>query len=333
MSAAPNTAHNFLHLLLQPPNWLGDVIMAQPAMQSFIAGLRPGRVSVCGRPWLADALPFLNLPGAKYESVMPGAEIAVMFPNSFRAAWVASRAGIKRRIGFRGQWRRILLTDAPRPRVDLITQHHRDYYLDLAEQMGMPAHGREVQLLCPEEEVRSGRRHLLARGLDPDMTIAIAPGAQFGGAKRYPEKLWVRVLTSLSGHGCHILALGTSAERHISEQAMQRCTHFSWNAVGETTLRQGLQLMAASRILLCNDSGLMHVAAGMGKPVVAIFGATDPARTAPSGPKVRLLYHPADCSPCLQRECTVAGQPCMTNIRPEEVCDVCMDMLARTIHE
>jgi len=328
LSAASNTAPDFLHLLLQPPNWLGDVIMAQPAMRSFIAGLRPGRVSVWGRPWLNDALPFLNLPGAKYAPVMPGAEIAVMFPNSFRAAWMASRAGIRRRIGFRGQWRRILLTDAPRPRIDLITQHHRDYYLDLAEQMAMPAPGREVQLSCPEEEVRSGRSRLLARGLDPDRTIAIAPGAQFGGAKRYPAELWVRVLDLLSGYGYHMLALGTPAERHIGDQAMQRCTHFAWNAAGETTLRQGLQLMAASRILLCNDSGLMHVAAGMGRPVVAIFGATDPARTAPSGPKVRLLYRPADCSPCLQRECTVAGQPCMTNIRPEEVRDACLEMLA-----
>jgi len=124
------------------------------------------------------------------------------------------------------------------------------------------------------------------------------------------------------------LVIGTQAERGTGAQITSRCTGPTWNAAGETSLRQALQLLTASRILLSNDSGLMHIAAGMQKPTVAIFGATDPARTAPSGSRVRLLYHPANCSPCLKRECLVPGQPCMVNVLPENVRDACFEMLA-----
>ena len=322
------------HLLLQPPNWLGDVIMAQPAMHAFVAGLKPARVSLYGRPWLADILPFLNLPDAQYESSLPkGADTAVMFPNSFRAAWIASRSGAIRRAGFRGQWRRLLLTDAPAPRINLLTQHHRDYYLDLAEQMGMAIGERGVSLSCSVEDIRAGQKKLIENGLSPESLIAIAPGAQFGGAKRYPVESWAYVAQWLSEQGYHILVIGTPAEHNIGKQIISRCTGPAWNASGETTLRQALQLVTASRILLSNDSGLMHVAAGIGKPVVAIFGATDPARTSPSGSHVHILYHPADCSPCLQRECSVPGQPCMGNVLPEDVRDACLKLLTSIIHK
>jgi len=304
-------------------------MMAQPAMRACVAVLKPAQLSLWGRPWLADLIPFLNLPEAQYSSTMPEhADMAIMFPNSFRAAWMAWRAGSGRRIGFRGQWRRFLLTDAPAPRVNLLTQHHRDYYLDLAEQAGMAVREREVSLSCPETAIREGEKALCQQGLDPVRTIAVAPGARFGGAKRYPPESWASVAERLSGQGYHILAIGTSAERAIGTQVTNRCSGPVWNASGETTLSQVLRLLSASRCLLCNDSGLMHVAAGLQKPVVAIFGATDPARTSPSGSRVRLLYHPADCSPCLQRECSVSGQPCMGNILPDEVCDACLGLLS-----
>jgi len=253
--------------------------------------------------------------------------MAVMFPNSFRAAWMASRSRARRRIGFRGQWRRFLLTDALTPHINLLAQHHRDYYLNLAEQMSIRVTEREVNLSCPEEEVRMGEKILQQKNLKPKSLIAIAPGAQFGGAKRYPVDSWSYVAQWLSEQGYHILVIGTPDEHSIGAQMISRCTGPVWNAAGETTLRQALQLLAASRVLLSNDSGLMHVATGMGKAVVAVFGATDPARTAPSGSHVRLLYHPADCSPCLKRECSVPGQPCMGNVLPEDVRDACISML------
>lgn len=322
MNIAPDN-HPLLscrHLVLHAPNWLGDVIMAQPAMRALAIGSQAETVSLTGRAWLADILPWLDLAGATYlPEGSRGGDAFVVFPNSFRSAVRAVQSGAKRRIGYRGQWRSLLLSDAQTPRIDILSGHHRAYYNDLAMFSGIEVTQPEVRLACPDAEIRAGMQWMQARGLDAGKTVCIAPGAQFGGAKRYPAERWARVAELLSDRGLHILALGTPAEREIAAQVLASVRGPCVNSSGDTTLARCLQLLSASRGLLCNDSGLMHVAAGMGKQVVAIFGATDPVRTAPSGAHVHLIYRPAACSPCLKRECHVAGQPCMTRITPEEV--------------
>jgi len=317
------------HLVIHAPNWLGDVVMAQPAMRAFISELKPQRVSIIGQAWLADVLPWLNLAHAEYTTHHSSADICVLFPNSFRSAWQALLSGCKQRIGYAGQWRRLLLTDALPPRFDMLSEHHRKYYNDLAIQRGLSVEHSEVSLTFPETAEASGRAWLENHGLDATRTVCIAPGAQFGSAKRYPAERWAEVAGILCSHGLHILALGTPAERDVAAQSLALCKGPSFNSAGETSLNTCLQLLATSRGLLCNDSGLMHVAAGLGKPLVSVFGATDPLRTAPSGSRVELIYHPAACSPCLQRECSVSGQPCMQNVSPQEIAQVFLDKILK----
>lgn len=325
MNASPTASGR--HILIMPPNWLGDVIMAQPAMHAIARHHPHDRLSVHGRPWLADVLPYLNLEHAGFAADMPAADRVYLFPNSFGSAWRAWRGGCRQRVGFAGQWRRLLLTHPLPQRIDQIHGHHRQYFLDIPAQLGIEAPTTEVQLTMPDEASSRGRQLMDQHGLDPQRTVCIAPGAQFGGAKRYPAGAYADIAARLSAAGWHILVLGTGPERAIGDQCLAGVTGASWNSAGETGMAQALQLLCACRLLLCNDSGLMHVAAGLGKPVVTIFGATDPARTAPSGPHARVLYHPAPCSPCLQRECTVAGQPCMANVPADEVFDTCLVML------
>ncbi|MCF7821048.1 MAG: lipopolysaccharide heptosyltransferase II [Mariprofundaceae bacterium] len=316
------------HMVILPPNWLGDVIMAQPAMRAFCNYHKPVRTTLVGQRWLSDLAPTLGLGNVSCaEDVPADAERAILFPNSFRSAWKVFRSGIPKRTGFRGQWRSLLLNRGYTPGLNMIREHHRNYFLDLAEQAGIPVEQREVELATSASDIAAGQRLMRSHGLNPKKTICIAPGAQFGGAKRYPAESYRQIIRWLSGSGWHILILGTAAEREIAEQCLAEVAAPGWNSSGETSLKQALQILSACRLLLCNDSGLMHVAAGMGRPVVGIFGATDPERTAPSGPHVKLLYQPAACSPCLQRECSVAGQPCMANIAPETVRDACLEML------
>ena len=116
-------------------------------------------------------------------------------------------------------------------------------------------------------------------------------------------------------------------DRGSGEQILAGISTPCWNAAGDTRLADALQLIGAAQLMLCNDSGLMHVAAGLGIPTVTPFGATDPQRTSPSGPKVSILYQPAACSPCLQRECNVSGHPCMGNITPEMLLAGCIHWL------
>lgn len=322
---------NSHHLLLMPPNWIGDVIMAQPAMIAIAAHYRQQyencRITVTGRGWLNDLLPYLNIEGAKFSATIPAADIAYLFPNSFRSAWRCKRAGVKHIIGYRGQWRSLLLSQPVSPRIDTRNEHHRGFHLDLAIQTGITPLQEQVKLIAPAGEPECGRALMQAHGLTPDRTICIAPGAQFGGAKCYPAAGFAAVVHTLAEHGWQPLILGMHEDRAVAEQILNNLALPCWNAAGETTLTQALQLITASRLMLCNDSGLMHVAAGLGIATVTPFGATDPARTSPSGPKVSILYQPADCSPCLQRECSVEGHPCMASITPEMLTQSCLTML------
>ena len=222
-----------------------------------------------------------------------------------------------------------MLTHGYKPRIDLITQHHLFYYLDLLQQYGLKTPFQEVQLVAPDAAKAEAQALLLRKGLDCNKVLCIAPGAQFGGAKRYPAESYAVVMKHLSEQGWHIVVLGTDAEREIASQCLQHVSGLYWNAAGETSLTEALQLVSVARLMLCNDSGLMHVAAGLNVPTVTMFGATNPARTSPSGKCVNVLYKPAKCSPCLQRECDVLGHPCMGNILPEMVTQACLDFLER----
>ncbi len=319
---------NSREILLFAPNWLGDVIMAQPAMRAIAQAFPECALWLYGRPWLADLLPFLNLGAARYAPRPFRADMAYLFRNSFSAAWQAWRSRTPVRHGFAHDARSLLLRPAYRPRLDMRHAHHRRYFLDLVRQSGIEVDAdAAVSLRSPAEQREQGLALLRRQGLAPERCICVAPGAQFGGSKRYPDDAYRAVLRDLAREAWQPVVLGTSEEREIADSCLREVKGKAWNACGQTTLRQALQLLAASRLLLCNDSGLMHAAAGMGVPVVTIFGATDPRRTAPSGMFVHLLYRPAPCSPCLRRECQVAGHPCMRAVAAEEVRDACLRAL------
>jgi heptosyltransferase-2 len=211
--------------------------------------------------------------------------------------------------------------------VNLKYEHHRLFYLDIARQLGINVTNSEVCLSAPDGEKETGHRIMRDHGLEPDRVICIAPGAQFGAAKCYPARSYALVAQNLAEAGWQPLIMGMQEDRDIGEEILTAIRLPHLNMAGTTSLSEALQLISVCRLMLCNDSGLMHIAAGLGKPTVIPFGATDPARTSPSGPHVRMLYQPADCSPCLQRECTVPGHPCMANITAQMLTDACLAML------
>lgn len=315
-------------MLIITPNWLGDVIMAQPAIHA-LSQSQSTPVVLHGKPWLRDLLPILNVGDATYTKTLAhSAEPTVLLSNSLGSAWRLFRSGAKHRIGFNTEWRGPLLHESYTPSLDMRTQHHRDYFLDLVEQMNVPIHNREVSLQVSEQMKADGKAWLVQQGLDPQRTICVAAGAEFGAAKRYPATSYSKVLKQLSDAGWQPLMLGTHGERKISDACLLQTSNTALNAAGKTTLTEVLAVLSASRMLLCNDSGLMHVAAGMQKPVLGLFGATDPKRTRPSGKHVHLLYEPAACSPCLKRECSVEGHPCMNNLSPDFVAQACFQLLS-----
>jgi len=318
-------------VVLMPPNWLGDVILAQPSLRALASFYQEDELVVFGRTWLPELLPFLNLnhDRVSYVNELPKrADAAYLFPNSLRSALQAFRARAKQSVGFRREGRGIFLTHPYTTRIDMMHEHHRRYYLDLLQQHEIPTPFDAVELLAQPDDVEQGLALLKAHDIDADKCVCVAPGAQFGGAKRYPAPAYAVVLERLSEEGWNIVVLGTPQEADIAVECVAQVKGKVWNAVGDTSLRQALQLVSVAKLMLCNDSGLMHVAAGLGIPTVTMFGATDPERTSPSGPRVKVLYKPASCSPCLQRECNVEGHPCMVNMTSDMVYDACLEVLA-----
>jgi len=319
------------HLLLMPPNWIGDAIMAQPAMRAIcdhhIRHCGTERISLCGRPWLKELLPYLNLPAAVFQEHIPKADAAFLFPNSFRSALQCRMAGVRRLTGYRGQWRNLLLNKPLPHRISLKHEHHRNFYLDIARQLNMQVTETQVCLCTPPGAETAGHQSMQDHGLDPQRVVCIAPGAQFGAAKCYPPSAFNAVVRQLAESGWQPVILGMPEDYNVGQIILGHIATPHWNAAGTTSLSQALQLIAACRLMLCNDSGLMHIAAGLGIPTVTPFGATDPQRTSPSGSHVQVLYEPAECSPCLQRECTVEGHPCMANIPPAALLEACISML------
>ncbi|MBL4774775.1 MAG: lipopolysaccharide heptosyltransferase II [Mariprofundus sp.] len=318
------------HLLLMPPNWIGDVIMAQPALRSiatFYQQQGTEHISIGGKAWLRDLLPYLNLPNAQYQNDIPAADMAFLFPNSFRSAWQCRQAGVKHIIGYGGQWRQLLLSQALPRRVDTLHEHHRHFHLDIARQMHIPVDSAEVSLCAPAKAKAAGQAIMRQYGLDPQRVICLAPGAQFGAAKCYPADGYHTVAKALAEAGWQPLILGMTEDHELGQGILSGISSTHYNAAGSTSMAEVLSIIAACRLMLCNDSGLMHVAAGLAIPTVTPFGATDPERTSPSGSHVNIIYQPAACSPCLQRECSVAGHPCMANISPTMLIDACIAML------
>ncbi|HXH65205.1 MAG TPA: glycosyltransferase family 9 protein, partial [Mariprofundaceae bacterium] len=207
MNAAPTASGR--RILILPPNWLGDAVMAQPAMRAIALHHRHDHLAVHGRPWLHDLLPYLDLGHCTFEETLPAADRAYLFPNSLGSAWRAWRGGCRERVGFAGQWRRPLLTHPLPQRIDQIHGHHRHYFLDMPAQLGIEAPTAEVRLAMPEGAEARGTALMRRHGLEPGHTVCIAPGAQFGGAKRYPAEAYARIVQRLSAARWHILVLGT----------------------------------------------------------------------------------------------------------------------------
>jgi len=322
------------HLLLMPPNWIGDVIMAQPALRSIAEHYHQHcgttQITVAGRSWLHDLLPYLNLPDAHYNTRVPAADTAFLFPNSFRSAWQCRQAGVKEIIGYRGQWRSLLLHHALPHRVDTLHEHHRYFHLDIAKQRNIAIPSTEVSLSAPADAQARGQQLMRQHDLDPQRVICIAPGAQFGAAKCYPPQGFHQVVRALADAGWQPLILGMREDDDVGQSILNGISSPHWNAAGATSMAEVLAIISACKLMLCNDSGLMHIAAGLNIATVTPFGATDPARTSPSGSQVNVLYQPASCSPCLQRECSVTGHPCMANITSDMLLEACTDSLSNT---
>jgi len=302
------------HLLILAPNWLGDAVMALPAVADVRRASPDAAITIGARPAVAPL--YALVPGIKNvmhlgdeDDHVPrdrGFDTALLLPNSFHAALLASRAGIRERWGYRTQWRGRLLTRAiTRPPAGV---HQVEYYRHLVQALGFDNGSAEPRLEVPAGLRAAGSAALARAGWDGRAPlVAIAPGAAYGGAKRWPAASFAELARSLDADGVTTVLIGGAGDiatgREVEAHADGRAGRLL-NLTGATDLPLLAGVIVACRAVVSNDSGAMHFAAALGVRVTAVFGPTDERVTGLRGDHA-VLTHDVWCRPCMLRECPI----------------------------
>jgi heptosyltransferase-2 len=296
--------------------------MALPAVRNLKTLLVNDPLTVAAPEKLAalwQACPFVDrvIPLSQPKNLRSAADqlragkfgSAVLLPNSLRAAAEAWLAGIPQRIGYLRGGRRLLLTKAvPVPPRNPVRLHQSFYYLDLVTSLG----GSDDASL-PEL-----RREPASAATDGRVTVAICPGAEYGPAKRWPMEDFLATAQHFAAkQQAKIVLLGAEVDVPLAGELAKQLPEAE-NRAGKTSLAEFMAALASARLVICNDSGAMHLASALGVPTVAIFGSTEPLLTGPLGPRTRVLRHHVPCSPCFLRECPL-DFACMNGITPDMV--------------
>jgi len=333
-------------VLVRTANWIGDAVMTLPALGSIREGLPNRHIAVLTKPWVADL--FLGHPlvdevilyesPGRHEGVrgkwrlagelsQKGFDLAILFQNAFEAALLAYLAKIPRRAGYNTDARGLLLTQAVPVNEKVKKGHQVDYYRAMTAGLGFHSPPSPPSLSITKRQGEESERILRSRGLlEERRLIGLAPGAAYGPAKQwFPERFAALVDRFSRGWGARLLIFGSQGDRRTASQLIQNAHSEAADFTGQTTLGQAIGLIARCRLFVTNDSGLMHVAAALGVPVVAIFGSTDPARTAPLGKNCRVVRKPLPCAPCLKTHCPEKRE-CMEKITVDEVYEAAREL-------
>jgi heptosyltransferase-2 len=317
--------------LIIAPQWIGDAVMTEPLLRRLHA--RGERLTVGALPWVAPVyrampkveavieFPFqhgglqLRERRALGKQMHGRFDTAYVLPNSLKSALLPLLAGIPRRVGYLGEARVGLLTHRlknPKDKPPMVA-----FYSALSGESGLQSD--RPRLALPDAQVDEVlRRQGLARG----SYVVMAPGAEYGPAKRWPH---FGALAAQLDRPVVLLGSGKEADLcdAILAQAPQRCR----NLAGKTSLMEAFALIAGAGHVVSNDSGLMHVAAAFGVPQVALFGSSSPLHTPPLNEKAEVVWlkqdpayqPPLDCSPCFQRECPLGHFRCLNDVTPERI--------------
>jgi heptosyltransferase-2 len=326
-------------LVIRAPNWLGDAVMALPAMGAMRAAFR-GHLAVAVIPSIAPLFEedtnveqdsILVLKDARQERKALAAgqyDAALLLPNSFRSAWSARKARIPARWGYATQFRWWQLTDAvppPRGRV-----HQSVYYVELVRRLGIDAPEEPPRVSVRSTTSARATALLAERGVgQAARLVGFAPGAAYGHAKRWPPRRVSDLIVRLSREsGAVCVLFGADGDRDAGREIESSLPPDvrAVNLIARTDLRLLAGVIARCSAFVSNDSGAMHLAAALGVPVTSIFGPTDDRVTSPLGSHGSqgtpvshdVLTHPVFCRPCMLRDCPIDHR-CMKGVSVETV--------------
>lgn len=317
--------------------------MAQPLLMALKARDPATVIDVLAPPWVAPVL--ARMP--EVDEILPspfghgelrlgdrwrlgrslaqrGYDQAFVLPNSLKSALIPLFAGIPRRTGYVGEMRWGLLNDA-RSLDETALPLMVERFAALAGDRDTPlARPLPLPRLRVDEDARKATLAGLALAADP-APVALCPGAEYGPAKRWPARHFAELARRLAARGHAVWLLGSPRDQAVGESIAT--TSPARNLCGRTTLDEAVNLIASARAVVTNDSGLMHVAAAVGKPLVALYGSSTPAFTPPLSARAHILSLGLACSPCFMRNCPLGHLDCLKKLAPERVLDALLPLL------
>lgn len=291
------------------PAWSQALLSRMPEVHaSFISPFAHGQLSLYARYTLGK-----QLRKNEYDQV-------IVLPNSAKSALVPLWAHIPQRTAWRGEWPRALLLNDVRSldkkKLPLMIQ--RFAALGLPKDATLPAQLPYPRLsVSPSALADSLTKYDIKRTNAP--LLVLAPGAEFGPSKRWPALYFAEVAAAKLAQGWDVWMFGSTKDISIGEEIQQHTAHKVTNFIGKTSLAEAIDLISLADMVVSNDSGLMHIAAALNRPLIALYGSTSPEFTPPLGDKVQILNLHLPCSPCFQRTCPLQHWRCMLDLKPELV--------------
>jgi len=335
----PDNNSKELKIVVLAPNWIGDAVLSLPLLDACFHLWSRANLTVLARAQVAELFEarepevrvleyerergrqrVRNLMGLGRRLRREGFELALLLPNSLSSAIIARLAGVPQRVGYSTDGRGWLLTQRLEDRRKESGLHQVDYYLGLLRSFGAYRVDRIPRLKLKQEVTERGLALLDVLGIERnELLIGIHPGASYGETKRWLPERFARVMDLLQEPGRRFVLLGGPGEESLAEKISAIMASPPINMVGKTTVAEALALVSRCGLFLSNDSGLMHAAAALGIPQVALFGSTDPAKTAPLNDKAWVI-HPegVSCTPCFKRKC-LENLECMKAITVDQV--------------
>lgn len=334
-------------ILIIAPNWIGDAVMTQPLLASLKAQYPESKIDVLASTWVAPIYRACSevheVIEAKFEHkqlqwslrkelagklALKKYQACFVLPNSLKSALIPWLANIPFRIGYRGELRFGLINVA----LDNPSKVNRppmvEHYLALGQLLNGAQTSPITGNLTPKLNVSSPAHHsvqakLKAARIDESHIYVMCPGAEYGPTKRWPTGHFAELAQSIVTNNTNnqIILLGSKGDHSLAQEieAKAKGDGHIHNWCGDTSLDEAIALIGMSKAVISNDSGLMHIAAALKTPQVAIFGSSDPAHTPPLSDKAKVIWLNLPCSPCHKRECPLGHLKCLNDILPAQV--------------
>jgi len=328
-------------ILIVGPAWVGDMVMAQTLFKCLKQVYPNSVIDVIAPPWtvpLVTRMPEIRtgLPlaighgqlqlGQRFQIAKQcrpqNYQWAIVLPNSFKSALLPLWAKIPKRTGWVGEWRYGLLNDHRRldkAALPLMIQRFAALAYDHHEQL--PSKLPWPRFVIKEQQVQQLLKKLQLTVERP--ILAFCPGAEFGPAKRWPEKHFASVANYYQQQGWQIWIFGSKKDSTIATNINKQCQQPCVDLTGKTSLPEAIDLLSCAKRVITNDTGLMHIAAALQRPLVAIYGSSSANFTPPLSNQVNILSLNLACSPCFQRQCPLQHLDCLEKLVPQQVIDAC----------